>query len=413
MGGLCIDIVDLIKFNKYTGYEGYKFQQICEVQDMKRKVLFALCITMISIIAACGKVDELTDVPVETEEVEDIIETITMDSVISQEVEEMQDDEIGAVEGFNDMLFEPMDEIINSTIYEGKIQIADVIVDPTMTMAEFMDVLSASELDWEFDYSPDQIILGNDRVWFEAFYMNQRIFSYFAYNPSDESNSLKNCLVNSIDIDDEIQNNVFFYNGYSVGGFNVPIYMDYKKELGRDFYTGSEITDTDNNIMMTYDVLCSDYKYPSLMQYEKKPINHFQVIFDSRSGECISFHISTFSTDAHNLMPYDSETEKILDKIFEKQTSSAFIDERFVGIYENVIFGFKMVLNANGTAEHEYYGNDLLWKYEDGRLSIYNRQMLLEERDELFYGNVEPGNELKLEVHEYALVEEGDFMKLE
>ena len=381
-----------------------------------KKIMVILCITVFSMITGCGKSEELSTLPVvETDAIENNIEMETTKEIVIEVTDEIPEDEIGAVEGFNDMLFEPMDEIVNSTIYDGKIQIADVIVDSTMTVGELMEILSGSELNWEIDYTPEQIILKNDNIWFEAFYMNQRIFTFHALNQTENSISLKDCLVNAIQIDEEIQNNIYFYNGYSVGGLNVPSYIEFKEQLGRDFYgyngVGNEFTDSNDDILLQYQVLCLDYKFPSLMLYDNSPVSSYTVKFDPKTAECISFRMMTFEMDSYNLKSYDEETEKELDEKIIEQTSLAPLDERLVGTYINERYNFKMCLNADGTAEHDYYGN-LLWKYENGRLSIYERTLSV-ERYEQFHGNVEPGNELNLETNEYAAEGEGNFTKID
>lgn len=130
------------------------------------------------------------------------------------------------------------DEIVTAGHYEGKIQVGDVIFDPSLSVAEQMQRVEDSELGLTHDYNPSKIVVS--REWEHIFiqYDSANIIEISIFNPTETTLPASECVMANF-----YPCNIAEYITYNPGGisaaYTAPIH---------DYFSLIDYLDS-NNIM--------------------------------------------------------------------------------------------------------------------------------------------------------------------
>lgn len=284
------------------------------------------------------------------------------------------------INDFNSLSFEPMEEIKNASLYECKIQIADLLVTPTTIIGDFFSQVENSSIEWEYEYNPEQLVPKHESIDLSLLYNGQEIVSFDAYNVSENTLTLKECLLVRLDLNHiSVTNNIYYGNGYGIDGKNVPNYLEFKEHAKRYHRYAGDFEKIENNgeqITISFSLNSCDIIVPSLsikLSAYSNPIGmRYAFSFDSSDGQCISVIAETdviIPTE-----PFDATIEKNEFTPIGIETMASIINETFIGTYidDN---GNKLVLDEYGRA----YYNDLpglllYWSYEDNQIKLAKLQ---------------------------------------
>lgn len=118
------------------------------------------------------------------------------------------------------MHFEPTDEIMNATLTQFKLQVADMVFDSFSKVSDCMEKIENSELDFTYDYNPDKLVPfsspGSGSTQIEIYLNGELYMKLCAYNvdrtPDDRTTcALKDCMLMYIELND-------YSNSYYAGG---------------------------------------------------------------------------------------------------------------------------------------------------------------------------------------------------
>ena len=360
---------------------------------------------MLSLFVGCGNAVK-TDAEIETEIESEIESKVEIEVDIKNEESTYKEIIRDTREkGFNDYNFEPMEEIVNATIYEGKIQIGDVVVRQTELVQELFFDLENSEVEWNYEYEPNQLIVSKEGLKIDIRCNDSVVFSFEAKNFTDDTITLKDCVVRDVDIDSRMDTNIFYGNGYGIDGKNVPSYIEYMDMYEKIHYKPSEEQEENGDINTVWSYYCVDVKVPSqkvafdyILGY---PVLSNEAIFDSKTGECIKFSVArTSNLHVRKYNPEEESNDLVRVGLWTIDIST--ISEEYIGTYKGDK-GSLLVLYDKGEFYLEeagcIYTDDGRWSYEEGTLYLSNYYFAPTDTPETFVicKYDEDGNVIELE----------------
>lgn len=349
---------------------------------LKHLFCIALIISAIS-ATGCGKSEkedslesleqELISAGADEDDVEIIVNALN--ELENESVVEESSTQI-TINDFNSLSFDPMDEIKNASLYECKTQVADLLVTPTTIIGDFFSQVENSSVDWEYEYNPEQLVPKHELIDMSLLYNGDEIISFYAYNITENTLTLKECLLGGMDVNyNYVTSNIYYGNGYSIDGKNVPNYMEFK-ELAKKYHrSAGDFEKIDNNgdhIIISFSLHSCDIIVPSLavkLHSGANPIwMKYEYCFDSSDGNCTS---AMAKMDLFTLsQPFDANIEKNEFTPIGIETQASIINEDFVGTYIDTN-GNKLVLDEYGLASYnDLPGFPLYWSYEDEKIKL-------------------------------------------
>lgn len=248
----------------------------------KRRILLSvILITAIALVGcsqkdpeprtiAKGEIDlsELgtEDVTEEIEENEETIEEIPEEQVIS---------------------YECMNEIKEASPDSGLVQIDDMLFQYGCKMSEAMEIIERSQSTFDYVYNENELVLSNGFVNIDFRKGNEFYFRLLAKNLTDETISLKDCVVVRIKTEKVAKGNVF-YAGFNDENSNVVTYA-YIKNLMNDYKIIAESTVSESANHLDIKQIEVLYLVPSELSSKGKL--RVEYIFDSGTGELKAFCI--------------------------------------------------------------------------------------------------------------------------
>lgn len=232
---------------------------------MLRKTLISmLAIIMAMSVVACGsskeqEVSKTKDVQNENVQNENIQnEAMPADAAPEQDMAEADTtDEIPH--------FEATDEIKNASMYQFKIQVADMIFESFYRVSDYMEKIENSALPFTHNYNPDKLITitqpGYETEKIEIYLNGELYMRLIAGNPDKskddkETRPLKDCMVCNIKFYDN--SNVYFAggipaldSGMSIAEFDSIMQEGYTAPFGDDMTYRVENTQ-ENSFVITY-----------------------------------------------------------------------------------------------------------------------------------------------------------------
>lgn len=247
--------------------------------NKRRNLLSVILITAIALVGcsqkdpeprtiAKGEIDlsELgtEDVTEEVEENEETIEEIPEEQVIS---------------------YECMDEIKEASPDSGLVQIDDVIIKYGCKISEMMEKIENSQSSFgyfrDYVYHENELVLSNDYVNMLFAKDGDFYFQVVARNSTDETTSLKDCVVERIITEEAAKGNIF-YAGFNAEDDNAITYDYVKNVVMKDYEIRSEFSESDpGNIHKKY------IKMYYVMPYANSETGELWLyfVFDSATGE--------------------------------------------------------------------------------------------------------------------------------
>lgn len=246
----------------------------------KRRILLSVILITAIVLVGCsqkdpeprtiakGQIDlsELgtEDATGEAEENEEAIEEIPEEQVVS---------------------YECMEEIKEASPDSGLVQIDDVIIEYGCKISEMMEKIENSQSIFgyydDYTYNENELVLSNDSVDMLFAKDGDFYFQIQARNLTDETISLKDCVVGRIITEESAKGNIF-YAGFNAEGDNAITYDYVKNVVMKDYKLESEISELDSGnihkkyIKMYYVMPYADSKSGELWLY---------FVFDSDTGE--------------------------------------------------------------------------------------------------------------------------------
>ena len=167
---------------------------------------------------------------------------------------------------------------------------ADVVIPAMSTVGDIISLLENSSLEWEYEYNPDQLVLylePGERI--DVYYKGMEMFTIKSNNyMGDESTiSLKDCLVTTIDVNED--NSQFFYysKGYSGNGANVEDYTTFSNTY-KD-YDGYDESPSGDTISVKFHMPYATQQIESMgIDFGDQPLWVF-ANFSTADGTCVSF----------------------------------------------------------------------------------------------------------------------------
>lgn len=386
-----------------------------------------LCITLMLFaitITGCGKTEnEEYYESLEQELISSGVNEDDADTFVST-LKELENEPIieehsteAAINDFNSLSFEPMEEIKNASLYECKIQIADLLVTPTTIIGDFFSQVENSSVEWEYEYNPEQLVPKHESIDMSLLYNGEKIISFYAYNIAEDTLTLKECLLYHLKVDHySAQKNIYYGNGYSINGENVPLYTEFKEDAQKYNRYAGDFEDTKNNgeeIVINFTLHSCDIIVPSLSMKAPSWMN-YKFHFNSLDGKCTFVEIADRSFLVQG-EPFDETIEKNEFLPIGIATMASVINDDFIGTYIDAS-GNKLILDEYGRALYnDLPGLLLYWSYEDDVIKLANLQSTrvictIESCSSDIY---ELKNAERTSTFDYSPFEEGTYTKTE
>lgn len=253
----------------------------------KRRILLSVILITIIALAGCGKKEsepktiaqgqiDLSDLGTEdaageAEENEEAIDEIPEEQVIS---------------------YECMEEIKEASPDSGLVQIDDVIIEYGCKISEMMEKIENSQSIFgyydDYTYNENELVLSNDSVSMLFAKDGDFYFQVQARNLTNETASLKDCVVGRIITEESAKGNIF-YAGFNAEGDNAITYDYVKNVVMKDYEICGETSESDpGNIQKKY------IKMYYVMPYADSETGELWLyfVFDSATGElsCITMN---------------------------------------------------------------------------------------------------------------------------
>lgn len=181
--------------------------------------------------------------------------------------------------------FECMDEIREADPGSGLIQIDDVIIQYGCKISEMMEKIENSQSSFgcydDYVYNENELVLSNDSVNMLFAKDGDFYFQVQARNLTDETVSLKDCVVGRIITQKSAKGNVF-YAGFDEQMGDAATYENVKNVAMKDYKLESETSESDaNNLQKKYIKIL--YIIPNSTSQSGELWLYF--VFDSDTGE--------------------------------------------------------------------------------------------------------------------------------
>lgn len=258
----------------------------------KRRILLTILVAVIVItcFAGCGQKEPGATI---AEGENDISELIAENK--TEETEESLEESSEEILEEQAISFECMDEIREADPASGLVQIDDVIIQYGCKISEMMEKIENSQSVFgyydDYVYNENELVLSNDSVNMPFAKDGNFYFQVQARNLTDETVSLKDCVVGRIITEKSAKGNVF-YAGFSEGEGGTITY-DYVKNVAmKDYTLESEISELDSiNIQKKY--IKTLYIIPNSTSQSGELWIYF--IFESDTGNLIRIMVNSTS----------------------------------------------------------------------------------------------------------------------
>lgn len=251
---------------------------------MRKKIYeLSLIITILMCAVGCGKKESDTVAKGEIS-----ISDLTVDNEIDDDVENFEKD---VEENFDKqvILFGCKEEIRNADPENGYVQIDDMIFQYGSKVSDVIYTVNSSECDYTYykNYNEDELVVSNNYVEIIFLKGDERYFKLLAKNATDETISLKDCIVTKISSYKASKGNVF-YSGFNDESSNIVTY-DYIKNIMKDYEIIQESTESESSSNLDIKQINLLYFVPS----ETSLSGYFRInfIFESDTGELKTFEI--------------------------------------------------------------------------------------------------------------------------